>query len=176
MSSFDLAIPRVLQHEGGFVNDPADPGGATNFGVSMRWLKSQGLLTEVEHSTNTDDPIEAIKKMSRDEASGFYHQYWWDAYKYGDIIAQAVANKVFDTAVNVGAPRAHRWLQTVAGATPVDGIIGPGTLSKVNAMNSVALLSGYQVMQANFYRGLVQAKPGLEKFLKGWLLRAYDRT
>ena len=175
MSIFNLAIPRVLMHEGGFVNDPADPGGATNFGVSLRWLKSQGLLTEVEHSTNTDDPIEAVKKMTRDEACGFYKQYWWDAYKYGDILAQMVAGKVFDTAVNVGAPRAHRWLQTVVDV-PADGIIGPATLAKVNAANSVLLLSDYQNEQANFYRGLVQAKPALGKFLKGWLLRAYDRT
>lgn len=176
MSSFDLGIPIVLRHEGGFVNDPSDPGGATNFGVSLRWLKAQGLLTELEHSNATDDPVVAVQRMTTDEAKAFYQQYWWDAYHYGNIVAQAVANKVFDTAVNLGAPRAHRMLQTIVTPGAVDGILGPITIAKTNAFPSIGLLAAYQKAQADFYRGLVANKPELGKFLQGWLNRAFDRT
>lgn len=173
MSSFDLAIPTILRHEGGLVDNPNDPGGITNFGVSLRWLKSKGLAGDINHDgdVNATD----IKIMTVDEAKGFYHQFWWDAYKYGNIIAQAVATKVFDAAVNMGAPRAHMFAQAVVGTTQ-DGVIGPQTLAEINAMPSLKFIVAYQEQMAQFYRRLVALNPARQEFLKGWLNRAYDRT
>lgn len=175
MSLFNLAIPIVLRHEGGFVDNAADPGGVTNYGVSLRWLKAQGLITELEHSTETDDPVVAVQRMTRDDATAFYQKYWWDAYHYGDILPQAVAAKIFDTAVNLGAPRAHRFAQQVVGVT-ADGVLGPATLNLLNTKPSLDIIAGLQNTQAAFYRGLVERNPKLQQFLAGWLNRAFDRN
>ena len=177
MSLFSLAIPIVLRHEGRFVNDSADPGGATNFGVSLRWLKSQGLLTELEQEegdVNQSD-VAAVKAMTQAEAEAFYQKYWWDKYNYTAVAPQAVATKIFDTAVNVGASRAHKFVQQAVGTTQ-DGVLGAQTLAKVNAANSVLLLATLQTTQAMFYKSLVEADPSRQKFLNGWLARAFDRN
>lgn len=176
MSLFELAIPIILRREGGFVNDAADPGGATNFGVSLRWLQAQGLLDELEQEEGdvTHDAVQAVKLMTPDEAKAFYRKFWWDAYHYGNIIAQAVATKVFDMSVNLGAPRAHRLLQ-IALAVPSDGVIGPATLAKANSANSILLINDLQQEQAGFYRDLVAKNPARQKFLAGWLNRAFDK-
>lgn len=177
MSLFELAIPTVLRHEGGFVNDPNDPGGATNFGVSLRWLKAQGLLDEleIEEGDLTHDQVMEVKGMTVTIASGFYKQYWWDHYNYGAILPQAPATKIFDMAVNLGAPRAHRIVQSVVNVKQ-DGVIGPATLALLNTMNSMTLILDLQNEQARFYRQLALTNPARQKFLAGWLNRAYDRS
>lgn len=174
MADFNLSIPTVLRHEGGFVNDSADPGGATNFGVSLRWLKSQGLAGDINHDGDID--ISDIRGLTPELASSFYLQCWWVKYGYGNIIPQAVATKIFDTSVNVGPIRAHTFVQQVVGINPTTGTFGPITLGKVNSANSVTLLAGLQNVQAQFYRDLVTKNPARQKFLNGWLNRAFDRT
>src|SRR6266481_707309 len=104
MSTFELAIPVILRHEGHFVNNPADPGGATNFGVSLRWLKSQGLAGDINNDGDID--IDDIKILTPAIAGEFYRTKWWNAYQYGNLVAQAVGTKVFDMSVNMGPPRA----------------------------------------------------------------------
>lgn len=158
MSDFNLAIPTVLRHEGGYVNNPSDPGGETNFGITKRSY-----------------PTVDIKNLTVEAASAIYRRDFWDAHRYGDILAQAVATKVFDTAVNMGAKRAHIFLQDSVDVTP-DGVLGPVTLARVNAANSVLLLQQYQQEQAAYYQKLVVANPRLQQFLKGWMNRAYDRS
>jgi lysozyme family protein len=176
MSTFDLAIPTVLRHEGGYVNNINDPGGATNFGVSLRWLKAKGLLADLEHEEHIgDDEIAAMKLMNVDQAKQFYLTYWWTPFNYASIIAQMIATKVFDTSVNMGASRAHKFAQAIVGV-PQDGIIGPKTIAEINAMSSLNFIVAYQNMQAQFYRGLVTTNPARQEFLKGWLARAYDRN
>jgi len=88
MSLFELAIPIVLRHEGGLVDNPNDPGGITNHGVSLRWLKSKGLAGDLNHDGDVD--AADIKIMTVEQASGFYKTYWWDKYNYGAIVAQMV--------------------------------------------------------------------------------------
>lgn len=158
MSMFELAIPIILRREGGYVNDPADPGGETNFGISKRSY-----------------PALDIKGLTVDAATAIYLHDWWDRYNYQAILAQAVATKVFDMAVNMGASRAHKIVQDVLDM-PQDGILGPKTLVELNATPSLKLLISLQDTQAQFYRNLVLAKPEEKKFLQGWLNRAYDRS
>lgn len=177
MSLFSLAIPIVLRREGRFAEVAGDPGGATNYGVSLRWLKSQGLLTELEQEEGdvAQGDVAAVKAMTQAEAESFYEKYWWDKYNYTAVAPQAVATKIFDTAVNVGASRAHKFVQQAVGMTQ-DGVLGAQTLAKVNAANSILLLSQVQNIQASFYKALVAADPSRQKFLAGWLARAYDRN
>jgi lysozyme family protein len=158
MATFELAIPIVLRHEGGYVNDPADPGGETNFGISKRSY-----------------PDVDIKNLTQNEAMVIYRTHWWDRYNYGAIIPQAVANKIFDMAVNLGASRAHKIVQKVL-QIDQDGIIGPATLAELNTQSSLKVIVGLQDTQAQFYRNLVLADPSKQKFLQGWLNRAYDRS
>lgn len=174
MADFNLSIPTVLRHEGGFVNNAADPGGATKYGVSLRWLKSQGLAGDINHDGDID--IADIRALTPEMASAFYRTQWWDKYGYGNILPQAVATKIFDTSVNVGPVRAHTFVQQAVGVTPTTGVFGPITLGKVNSINSVTLLSALQEIQAGFYRSLVAKDSARQQFLNGWLNRAYDRA
>lgn len=173
MSSFDLAIPGVLRHEGGLVDNPNDPGGITDYGVSLRWLKSKGLAGDLNHDGDVN--AEDIKLMTREDAIGFYQKYWWGAYHYGNVTAQVTANKIFDTAVNMGAPRAHKFAQKIVGVTE-DGVLGPKSYAEINAMSSIRFVMSYQTLQAQFYRDIVASNPARKEFLAGWLNRAYDRA
>lgn len=177
MSDFETAIPTILRHEGGFNNDPVDAGGATNYGVSLRWLKAQGLLEDLEQQDRTQDEIVVVKSMTQEQAAALYKAYWWNPYNYGAIDSQLVATKIFDCAVNMGGPRAHRIVQHVLGMLPnqIDGILGAKTLAEINAAGAAPLVVQIQNMQAAFYRQLVAANPARAKFLDGWLRRAYDR-
>ena len=174
MSDFNDAIPTVLRHEGGFVDSPNDPGGATNFGVSLRWLKAKGLLEELEEQDKTQDEVLVVRSLTKEQAAGFYKAYWWDFYKYQNLFAQSVATKVLDTAINMGASRAHRILQGIVGVVP-DGVLGPKSFAEANAMSPSVLVVKFQTAQAQFYRDLVVRNPKLEEFISGWLNRAYDR-
>lgn len=177
MSNFNDAIPTVLRHEGKFENNSADPGGVTNYGISLRWLKSQGLFDElvIEEGDKTQDEVQVIKNMTVAEASGFFKAWWWDKYQYGNFNAQNLATKIFDTSVNLGPPRTHRMLQVILGVVP-DGVLGPKSFAEANAMSPSVLVVKFQTAQAQFYRDLVARNPKLEEFLAGWLNRAYDRN
>jgi len=182
MSTFELAIPTVLRHEGRFVDNPADPGGATNFGISLRWLVSQNLLSvlEQEEGDLTQDAVNAVKSMTQAEAEGFYQVKWWDAYGYGRIIDQSVATKIFDTAVNIGPRPAHRLAQqavnSLGGSTiAIDGQLGSNSILALNDAAYPQILHAMQDLQAMYYQQLVNDHPNLAKFLPGWRNRAYDR-
>jgi lysozyme family protein len=175
MSDFNIAIETVLRHEGGFVDNVNDPGGATNFGVSARWLQSKGLLEALEEGDKTQDEVKAIRDMTKAQAMGFFKAYWWDFYKYQNFNAQSVATKVFDSAVNMGASRAHKILQGLLGL-PQDGVLGPKSFAEANATSPSVLVVKFQQAQADFYRGLVTTNPSLSVFLGGWIARAYDRN
>lgn len=175
MSTFELAIPTIIRHEGGYINNPNDPGGATKYGISLRWLKSQGLFGDVNGDLRVD--IRDIQALTLDKADGFYRVSWWDHYGYGRISEQVLATKIFDMAVNMGAPRAHRIAQDAAGV-PVDGVLGSGSLRALNSVLGAPqpLLAHIQGLQAAYYLGLVKANPRLAVFLPGWENRAYDRN
>lgn len=182
MAKFEEALGTILKHEGGFVDHPADPGGATNYGVSLRYLRSLGDVVG-DFDDDGDVDAEDIRKMSEEDARGIYRQRWWDRYKYGLITDQRLATKVFDMAVNMGARQAHRLLQralnslrvrTGGPALLVDGDLGPKTLATANAAPANLLHGELQKRQAEFYGSLVRARPSRAAFLKGWLNRAYD--
>jgi lysozyme family protein len=178
MSDFETAIPTILRHEGGFNNDPQDAGGATNYGVSLRWLKAQGLLEDLEQQDRTQDEIAVVREMTQEQAEALYKAYWWNPYNYSAIDSQLVATKIFDCAVNMGAPRAHRIVQTCLGFPPDqrDGILGSKSMAEINAAGAAPLIVQIQNLQAAFYRQLAAANPARQKFLQGWLNRAYDRS
>jgi lysozyme family protein len=180
MANFDSAIPVILQHEGGYVNHPNDPGGATNFGVSMRFLADYGNLGDFDGDGDVD--IEDIRNMTEDQAKSVYKQMWWDKYNYGRIIDQTIATKVLDLSVNMGAKRAHILLQTALNNAfglklTVDGVLGPATFSVINSCTDdteQTLLTAYCDEAFGFYQRLIDKNPKFKAFEKGWKRRAYS--
>lgn len=173
---FDRAIAIVLEHEGAFVDDAADPGGATNWGVSLRWLRSMGHEVgdlDGDGDVDRDD----VAGMTVDQAVAFYGEHWWQRYHYDELEAD-VAIKVFDLSINMGPGGGHKVLQRAARSCGVDGlvddgVIGPKTRSAIAAMRSRCLVAAMRSEAAGYYRSLVAADPGRRKFLAGWLKRAY---
>jgi len=185
-SKFEEAVETILRHEGGYVNHPNDPGGATNYGVSLRFLRG---LDGLEGDFDGDGDVDAndILKMTKEDAIAIYKKHWWDKFGYERLDDQRLATKVFDMAVNMGAPRAHKLLQQALGRrgfpVTVDGMLGPKTVEACNSFLSPACFYGtakmlYTTVQdvlADFYTSLVKNNPKFKPFLKGWLNRAYDR-
>lgn len=181
---FDHALATVLAHEGGFSNNPADPGGATNFGISLRWLKEIGML-DLDGDGRPDGDLDLdghidlddIKMLTRENAAFFYRRHWWDRYDYGSL-PLLISAKVFDLSVNMGASQAHKVLQRASRAcgTPLvdDGALGPKTRTAITSIDGEKLRVAVRSEAAGFYRGLVSAKPPLGTFLNGWLNRAYS--
>lgn len=156
---FDRLIGFVLNHEGGYVNDPADPGGETKYGISKR------SYPEVD-----------IKNLTVEQARDIYFADWWLPLRCPEIKDDRVAQKYLDTCVNVGKSPGTKILQkavTAAGMMVMpDGIIGPRTLAAVNSVDPVALLAQMRYYQADYYKYLIRRNPALAKFERGWMRRA----
>src|SRR5690606_31383462 len=127
--NFQQALEKVLKHEGGFVNHPADPGGATNKGITLatyrRYIKRNGTV---------DD----LKALTTEQAGKVYKAQYWDKVR-GDDLPSGLDYAVFDFAVNSGPAKAVKELQKVLGVTQ-DGIIGPITLEAARAANTKFLI------------------------------------
>lgn len=160
-ASFEHCLKFVLRWEGGYVNDPADPGGATNKGVTQRvydaWRRQARL------------PTRTVKDITDDEVGALYESGYWrpprcDALQGGLDLVQ------FDTAVNMGVKRAIRTLQGCLGCS-IDGDFGPTTLRMATSCDVPGTLKRYCDAREDYYRRLVAARPALAKFLDGWLNR-----
>lgn len=152
MSHFDKAILCVLEHEGGYVHHPADPGGETNFGICKRSY-----------------PALDIKSLTRTSAINIYRADFWRV-EY-DKMPYEVAAKVFDMAVNMGKYQAHKLLQRAVGVD-ADGIIGSKTLTAISQLPVKTVLATITLEQKMFYSKLVERKPSSRVFLSGWFKRA----
>lgn len=165
---FRCAVDRVFRHEGGLVEDPDDPGGITNYGISLRFLQT------VQPNAMADD----IKNLTKDQAGQLYYQHFWKAGGYDRIGPLAVAEKILDLAVNVGGKQAGKLLQRACrscGRDLVeDGEVGPITCRNIEAIPTETLIAALRSEAAGYYRSLVAAQPIRVKWLKGWLNRAYD--
>lgn len=114
--NFEKAFEKLLGHEGGFVDHPRDPGGATRWGITQRVARAHGYAGDMRSFPVTD-----AKRIARTD--------YWDAVR-ADEMPDAVRFDLFDAAYNSGAKQAIKWLQRAAGASD-DGIIGPKTIAAV---------------------------------------------
>lgn len=166
--AFMAVIDKTLKHEGGFVDDKSDPGGATNWGISLRFLK--GLNPKVTKYT--------IMKLTLDQAMEIYYVHFWKKFKM-DAFPLSIAAKLFDITVNAGNVQAVKILQRALRAVTLehivnDGIAGPVTFQILKKCDESALLAAFRSEHAAFYRELVASKPAFAKFKDGWLARAYS--
>jgi lysozyme family protein len=173
---FDFAVKAVLKHEGGFSNNPEDPGGATNYGISLRFLKEMGI--DFNHDGFID--INDVKEIYFTDAIDIYKKYWWDKYHYEAINSLAVASKIFDMAVNMGPSQAHKIAQESCNhcgyQLVTDGILGPKTIAALNELclhgREEDLMIELVDNQKWFYQYLVEENTKLKPFLNGWISRA----
>lgn len=154
-SKFSWAIKKVLIHEGGYVNIPADPGGETNFGICKRAYPD----LDIKNLTQED----AIEIYKRD-----YWQPWMD--KIDDPI---LSLQVFDFGVNAGVVTAARILQKAA-RVDIDGIVGPITLSTVNTVDPLQLRKTFAEEAIIYYKGVSVRQNNNFLFFRGWIRRALD--
>jgi lysozyme family protein len=162
---FNRAIERVLANEGGYSNDQFDAGGETKFGICKRSY-----------------PKLDIKNLTIDDAELIYYRDFWQPHLYSELTSFELAEKVFDLAVNVGSSKAHLLLQRAlravgnAGGQPLkeDGVLGRITLAAVNASNPNELLAALRSEAAGYYRNIVTKNSSQNKFINGWLKRAYS--
>jgi lysozyme family protein len=156
--NFAEALQRVLKHEGGFVNHPADPGGMTNLGVTKKvWEEWVGY--EVDEK--------AMRALTPAQVAPLYKAKYWDKIR-GDDLPDGVDYAVFDAAVNSGPGRAAKWLQACVGVE-VDGEIGPKTLAAVAAFKG-DLVDDYSKRRLSFLMDL----PHWATFGKGWSRRVAE--
>ncbi|HJV48064.1 MAG TPA: glycosyl hydrolase 108 family protein [Geothrix sp.] len=167
-SVLEEALAFTLGNEGGYTNHPADPGGATNFGIIQRNLDAWNAL----HS-DLGFPTD-VKDLTQSQAEAIYRaDYWrWDA-----IADPTIAIKLFDIGVNCGTGTSIKLLQKALNllVTPpiaVDGQLGPATLSAANAQSPGALIQAICQTQRDYYQAIVDRNPSQSVFLKGWLNRA----
>lgn len=152
--NYDEAFARLIDpaHEGGYSNNPSDPGGETMYGVTLRVARAHGYMGEMRNL-----PISEAKRIARAE--------YWDAVKADDLPA-AVRFDVFDGAYNSSPGQSIKWLQRALGAID-DGKLGPATLAALGAMDPERLLARYNGHRLDFLNDL-KTWPS---FGKGWAQR-----
>ena len=158
-ANFPHCLELVLAHEGGFVNDPRDPGGMTNLGVTKRAWEAYAWRS-VDEAT--------MRGLTPAAVAPFYKTQYWDKVR-GDALPSGVDCAVFDYAVNSGTSRAAKALQQAAGVL-VDGAIGPATLAAVAKADPVDLVARICNLRQAFLQGLAT----FDHFGKGWTRRVSE--
>lgn len=182
--NFEWALHVVLHHEGGFVDDRDDPGGATDFGISLRFLKTvlgdadEDGFADGDIDRDGDIDVDDIRELDLDDVAKLYEKMFWKKAKCDKIKSAMIATKVFDMAVNMGQGQAWRIVQraanTLGSFLTVDGKAGTKTLAAVNSLldRDFMLVTNIRRGQDKFYESLIVKKPVLAKYRLGWRRRA----
>lgn len=159
-SRFNACLAEVLRHEGGYVDHPADPGGATNLGITHTTLAAHR-----GRPVTKDD----VRALTRAEAAAIYHARYWIPIR-GDALPPGLDLALFDFAVNSGPARAVKALQGVLHVTQ-DGVVGPVTLAAIaKAPGPATLAIDLCDARMRFLRSL----PTWATFGRGWTKRVSD--
>lgn len=160
MADFKKFAPKLLQLEGGYVCHPADPGGHTCKGVTLRTYQQHFGA----HKTVND-----LKNIPYGEWQEIMKSGYWDKCEADKIDNQAVAEILVDWCVNSGLVGLRR-VQELVGAKP-DGIAGPITLSLINSSDPRLLFERVKAARNQFYINLVKRDPKKKVFMPGWMNR-----
>jgi lysozyme family protein len=158
-ASFAAALNLILKHEGGYVDHPLDPGGATNRGITRATLAS--------HRGRPVSKAE-VMALAEAEAGEIYRKLYWNAIRGNDLPA-GVDLVVFDAAVNSGPARAARWLQMALRLKP-DGVVGTGTLTAANQADARQLVADFSRERLGFLQRLGTWRT----FGRGWARRVRE--
>ena len=166
MASFDLFLPMLLRFEGGYVDNPSDPGGETNKGVTMATFR------QCSHELLGVDPTsQNLQSLTDAQAGIIYSALYWDKMCGDDIQLQDLANIACDFYVNAGTHATillQRILNGMGAQVVEDGSIGPASIQALNAVNQTEVYRQYKQGRISYYQSLGQRFP---QFLQGWLNR-----
>ena len=174
MDPTDL-IDAVIDREGGYVDHPNDPGGATRWGITQATARADGYGGD-------------MRLLPRDRAAAIYRRVYWQRPRL-DLLAKrapALAGELFDTGVNMGSKVAIGFLQRALNALnrgaadypdiALDGQLGPTTVAALDAFlrtrgkpGETVLLKAVEALQGERYLSLAERRPAAEAFLYGWL-------
>lgn len=135
MDKFSKVIPHIFEFEGGFVDHPDDPGGATNMGITIVTLRNLDMDLDNDGDIDTDD----VLKVNRQVAEDIYRKQYWDVVE-ADKWHVSIGMVLMDGAVNSGPRASVRWAQKAMGIT-ADGILGPQTRNALSRANPVAFVN-----------------------------------
>lgn len=172
MAAKQQIIGRIVRTEGGYVDDPADSGGATNYGITEEVARAFGYTA-------------SMRVMPLPVAREIYAKRYWDAVRGDDLeaLSEAVAYEVVDTGVNMGQARAVTFLQRALNVLnnegdlyddlAVDGLAGPITVAALRGYlehrDESALLKALNCLQGAAYIELAERREKDERFVYGWL-------
>ncbi|MFV0490265.1 MAG: holin-associated N-acetylmuramidase [Pseudorhodobacter sp.] len=172
----------IVDREGGFVDDPDDPGGATKYGVTIHTMRRLGLDLDGDGAVTSDD----VKRLSRDQAIEVFLEHYFTRPGIGHL-PEPLQASVFDMMVNAGANAVkilQRLLTDMGFPCVADGAIGPRTIRAAQMAHEAAphhLADAYAVARRNFYYGLADARPASRKYARrrdggkgGWITRAEE--
>ncbi len=156
-STYPKTMKQIRQFEGGYVNHPRDPGGATNFGVT------QAVFDEYRASKKLAK--RSVKLITEAEVDDIYLTRYANKVRYDDLPA-GIDFATLDGAVNSGVSRGAKWLQTALGI-PADGVVGAQTVAVATAADALKTIHSIYAKRTGFLRGLTT----FSTFGKGWLSR-----
>lgn len=158
MTRYKEYMPRILKHEGGYINHPKDPGGATNRGVTIGTLRRLGI----DKDGDGDSDVIDLKLLTADDAATVFKRFYGDAVQ-ADLLPRGLDYAMTDFAVNSGPTRAVEHLQRIIGVK-IDGHIGPATIAAVAKRDPAELIEALHQSRLRFLRNLKTWKT----FGKGW--------
>lgn len=180
-STFERIHQFTARWEGGYVNHPSDPGGATNYGISLRYLQDAGMDINEDGLINAQD----VRALTPEIAKAIYYREFWKSPRI-DRLPVLVAAVVYDGAVNMGAGRSIRQLQErcsaflpAKSALALDGVIGLQTEAAVKRIcataESAQLVLGTAILERRsaYYKELARQER-FKPFLNGWQRRVKD--
>lgn len=182
MTNVDQIAKDIVAREGGYVNDPDDPGGATNHGVTIHTMRRLGLDLDRDGDVDEQD----VRVLSQGQAVAIFIDHYFDRPRISELPAPLHAT-VFDMYVNAGSNAVRilqRLLQDMRIEVVVDGIIGTQTIAgTVQGMAAAPehFVDAYGIARRNYYYGLADARPASRKYARrrdggkgGWIKRAEE--
>lgn len=182
MQSITDIAAEIVQREGGYVNDPDDPGGPTKYGVTIHTMRRLGL------DLNGDGRIDAtdVQQLDRAQAVTIFVEHYYHRPRI-DRLPQVIQASVFDMYVNAGANAVRilqRLLVDMRIPVAVDGVIGPQTIAAATRAAGAApdhLADAYGIARRNYYYDLADRRPASRKYARrrdggkgGWITRAEE--
>lgn len=173
MANYEQSLKWVLSHEGGYVNDPDDPGGETYKGVARKMNSKWGGWVIIDMLKRQKDFPTCLDKDDnlQEAVKSFYQVSYWDKINGDGIGNQEVATSIFDFAVNAGVGTSSSLAQLVVGADK-DGVIGNQTISLINSFDPDHFIAAFTVAKIARYINIIKRRPTSKKYFYGWVCRA----
>ncbi|MDT8855839.1 holin-associated N-acetylmuramidase [Paracoccaceae bacterium Fryx2] len=182
MKSVQTIAEEIVAREGGYVNDPDDPGGATKYGVTLATMRRLGLDVTGDGAVTVED----VKRLTRAQAARIFVEHYFNAPRIA-ALPEVLQASLFDMYVNAGSNAVkvlQRLLTDMGFPCDPDGVIGPLTIRAAQAAAEAApthLADAYAIARRNYYYAIADARPASRKYARrrdggkgGWITRAEE--